>query len=176
MFEEEELKNLMRAVEGVEFLQNKQESDLLAKVAGVENTDKLKRLRFADDLRNQLRDLFYEGESIRSICPPSNLDLIDLCEKTAKNPTHMASIMRDCIEIAFRCGYYFAMDECGGRWQAPYRFSDDYLKATGLELVPAVEDDLAEEKDMEDLDNSMMEAIKGTAYAKFKMQEDSENE
>jgi hypothetical protein len=137
MFEAEEMQILMGAVESVEFVQNKQESELLAKVAGVENTDKLKRLRFADSLRCELRDLFYDSEGYgQDICPPAKLDLIDMCEKT-ENRTHLASMVRDCIELAFRCGYYHAMDECGGRWQAPYRFSNDYLKATGMEIVPS---------------------------------------
>lgn len=137
MFEAEETKNLMCAVESVEFVQNKREGELLAKEAGIENTDSLKRMRFAEDLRNQLRDLFYDSEGYgHNMCPPAKINWIDACEKT-ESKTHLASIVHDAIEQAFRCGYYYAMAEGGGRWQPSCRFNDEYLNAIGMELVPS---------------------------------------
>ena len=136
MLEEKELKLLMKAVEAVEFTSNKKEADLLAKVAGMENTDKLKRLRFADSLRSELMDLLHDERQIsEEVCPPLSIDWQETCENN-QDKASMAFIIREALELAFRAGYYYAMTDVGGSWQPHDRYDKEYIDSIGLEIVP----------------------------------------
>lgn len=136
MLEEKELEALMKAVEAVEFVDNKKESDLLAKIAGMENTDKLKRLRFADNLRSELIDLLHDEKRIsEAACPPLAIKWQETCEDN-KDKASMAFIINEALELAFRCGYYYAMTDVGGSWQPHDRYNQEYLAGMGMEIVP----------------------------------------
>lgn len=136
MLEEKELEALMKAVEAVEFVDNKKESDLLAKIAGMENTDKLKRLRFADNLRSELIDLLHDEKRIsETACPPLSIKWQETCEDN-KDKASLAFIINEALELAFRCGYYYAMTDVGGSWQPHDRYDKEYLSGMGMEIVP----------------------------------------
>ncbi len=105
MNKKDELSLLMQAVEGVDVLIDGENVEMLAQLAGVEPTNKLKRLIFAETLQNDLYDLLTaeEPETIGELCPP-------LKEKWDIETTK-------AIEMAFRCGFYYAMTQAGTNWQ-----------------------------------------------------------
>lgn len=145
MLEEKEMEILIKAVEAVEFVNNKKESDLLAKVSGVENDDKLKRLRFADSLRSELMDLLHDEKSIsESVCPPLSIDWRATI-KDNKESSGLQYVITQALMLSFRAGYYYAMTDVGGSWQPADRYNKEYLEQMGMEVVPAVD----EFKDME---------------------------
>lgn len=105
MNKKEELGLLMQAVESVDVLVDGEAIDNMADLAGVEPTDELKRLIFAENLQNELQDLLTaeEPETIGNVCPP------------LKEKWDIKTI--EAIEQAFRCGYYYAMTQAGQSWQ-----------------------------------------------------------
>ena len=105
MNKKEELSLLMQAVESVDVLVDGETIDNMADLAGVEPTDELKRLIFAENLQDELQDLLTaeEPEVISNICPP------------LKKKWDFETM--EAIEQAFRCGYYYAMTQAGQCWQ-----------------------------------------------------------
>jgi hypothetical protein len=105
MNKKEELSLLMQAVESVDVLVDGEAIDNMADLSGVEPTDKLKRLIFAENLQNELKDLLTaeEPETIGYVCPP------------LKEKWDIKTM--EAIEQAFRCGYYYAMTQAGQSWQ-----------------------------------------------------------
>jgi hypothetical protein len=105
MNKKDELSLLMQAVESVDVLVDGETIDNMADLAGVEPTDELKRLIFAENLQDELQDLLTaeEPEVINNICPP------------LKKKWDFETM--EAIEQAFRCGYYYAMTQAGQCWQ-----------------------------------------------------------
>ena len=125
MNKKEELGLLMQAVESVDVLVDGEAIDNMADLSGVEPTDKLKRLIFAENLQNELKDLLTaeEPETIGNVCPP------------LKEKWDIKTI--EAIEQAFRCGYYYAMTQAGQNWQTNEtdRIMLDKL-AKKMQLIP----------------------------------------
>lgn len=125
MNKKDELGLLMQAVESVDVLVDGEAIDNMADLSGVEPTNELKRLIFAENLQNELKDLLTAEEpaTIGNICPP------------LKEKWDIKTM--EAIEQAFRCGYYYAMTQAGQCWQTNEtdRIMLDKL-AKKMQLIP----------------------------------------